>query len=494
MQRLLLPLILIAGMTAAATEYARHPYVQNVSENAATIMWETNKPMGGTLTVGEKKVAFKEATSQELRIEGLSPDTQYTYSINGNKHGTFKTFVSGRTSPVRFIIYGDNRSQPQVHASICASMLKRAPLFVVNTGDLVKNGHKRELWLKEFFGPARNLASSVPIFAALGNHELNTPLYFKFLALPNNERFYAIDAGCVHIAVLDSNLRDPAVITAQADWLEKDLAANKAPWTFAVFHHSPMSFRAAGLSQTVIDRYLGTMVRHGVDFIFSGHDHEYRRCVPMKEGKKVLTCFISAGGGAPLKGIWKSDYDAKARSCYHFCEVTADHEQIRIEAIDDAGKSFDSLTLKKAESEAYLAKAVPLAKPMGYMQGKFAVDFLRDPDEMRDSIRIEIAGKSEPGKEAKGRLIVKYNPFPKPLGLKASWVTEGTSWSVNPASVELQVKPRASANTNFTFTVKEQKAGAPKPVLKYAFSYEGRTGNGQMKLSGAIKQKSAACK
>ena len=62
----------------------------------------------------------------------------------------------------------------------------------------------------------------------------------------NSSRFYSVDIGLVHIAVLDLNVyymdQDAEWRTPQLDWLKKDLAAaaaNRAtvPWVVVVSHY-----------------------------------------------------------------------------------------------------------------------------------------------------------------------------------------------------------------------------------------------------------------
>jgi hypothetical protein len=172
----------------------------------------------------------------------------------------------------------------------------------------------------------------------------------------------------------------------------------------------------------------------------------------------------------------------------------ADSGKIRIEAIDKAGKAFDTFALKKGDQSEYRAKAVPLEKPMGYMRKKFAADFLRDEDELLDSIAFELDEEPQPGKDLKGRLVVRYNPFPAPLGFKASWVTDGTPWTITPRTIDLRVKPRSRGTAEFTYRAADGKKGGPKPVLKYVFSYGGKKGGGTYPVAELRKQKGPSCK
>ena len=65
-------------------------------------------------------------------------------------------------------------------------------------------------------------------------------------------------------------------------WLARDLAANRAKWTIAVFHHPPYS-DGSHVSDTedrmvqVREHVVPILERYGVDLVLSGHSHGYER-------------------------------------------------------------------------------------------------------------------------------------------------------------------------------------------------------------------------
>jgi 3',5'-cyclic AMP phosphodiesterase CpdA len=94
---------------------------------------------------------------------------------------------------------------------------------------------------------------------------------------------------------LDSNAYERP---EQETWLERDLAPARAGGTRAIFaftHHGPYSRGFHGGSAIARDRYVPILVRHGVDGLFSGHDHIYQR------GEiGGLRYAVTGGGGASL--------------------------------------------------------------------------------------------------------------------------------------------------------------------------------------------------
>ena len=64
------------------------------------------------------------------------------------------------------------------HAEILDQMSKHNFAFIVHTGDVVQRG-PRDDWDIEFFGPIKDILTSKPIYAAIGNHDLNSENYYK---------------------------------------------------------------------------------------------------------------------------------------------------------------------------------------------------------------------------------------------------------------------------------------------------------------------------
>jgi 3',5'-cyclic AMP phosphodiesterase CpdA len=91
----------------------------------------------------------------------------------------------------------------------------------------------------------------------------------------------------------------------QIAWLDSDLqqAANdpEIDWIIALFHHAPYSACTVhGSTGRVQDKWVPLFDKHGVDFVFTGHDHNYERTVPIKNDAKAEegegTVYVVAGG------------------------------------------------------------------------------------------------------------------------------------------------------------------------------------------------------
>jgi hypothetical protein len=135
-------------------------------------------------------------------------------------------------------------------------------------------------------------------FPALGNHDWYTPgaqPYFDYFTLPGNERYYAVRRGPLEFFILDTDKNEPDgydVNSAQAQWLQQQLAASDAPWQIVVLHYPPYSSSARhGSDRTVQWPYAAW----GADAVIAGHDHLYERVQA-----NGIPYFVNGAGGKDL--------------------------------------------------------------------------------------------------------------------------------------------------------------------------------------------------
>lgn len=130
------------------------------------------------------------------------------------------------------------------------------------------------------------------------------------------------------------------------------------PWLI-VTHHRPMY--AGHATQTEWGRHVAAeleplYVAHGVDVVFSAHNHLYMRSCPMVNG----TC-VAAGGRGPVHvldgsgGAYLSCYDADApyvrfsKCGFGYTRVTATPRQLTLEHIEvNTTRVIDAATLDRA--------------------------------------------------------------------------------------------------------------------------------------------------
>ncbi|MDD6770060.1 fibronectin type III domain-containing protein [Inconstantimicrobium porci] len=256
-------------------------------------------------------------TVYSAELNNLSPNTKYEYQIIGiDKDGnekmssvsTFKTEKENTTN-FKFLIFGDSQSglkeNPQYtpwHNTVTAAYENnKDSSFMMNMGDLVENGESYMHW-DNWFNAADGVINKLPEMAVQGNHETyhvsdndsgspkNLVSQFK---TPQNGSFghlsqsYSFNYGNAHIAVLDSQIdeeasNDDTFLTAQAEWLDKDLAGSKQKWNFVMFHKTPYYNKKTRNNPAIKDILTPVIEKHHVDVVFNGHDHGLSRSYAIK--------------------------------------------------------------------------------------------------------------------------------------------------------------------------------------------------------------------
>ena len=327
------------GTFTAGVEFTKGPYSQNVTPSGIVLMWETEPAADSKVAYGPMGAPADTVTSEgpegvhEVTLTGLLPGTRYRYRAFAEGLSTpeavFTTPAPADTA-FSFLLYGDSRNNPEVHSALVAQMVQHPVDFVLHSGDFVYDGLEEDLWGPEFFDPVHALALRAPIYPALGNHEHDCPAYYRFFSVPSNgsttrpEAWYAFDYENAHFVVLDTNLPSGrfAAGTEQLHWLEQDLKASDAEWTFAMFHH-PLYSSGRHKSDLALRKALMPLFeRYGVDMLLTGHDHLYERTWPLLQGERQedgIIHVVSGGGGATLYAAGRSPWTAVSKSASHYC-------------------------------------------------------------------------------------------------------------------------------------------------------------------------------
>ncbi len=242
-----------------------------------------------------------------------------------------------------FIVLGDNRSGDDIYKKMVSLVVERKPAFVVNTGDVISTPGDKEEWEK-FWKMSEPITA--PYFLVVGNHDVNpgVPLsersYQDNVDLPGNELYYSFTAGNSLFIVLDSFIHDQEkkIMGEQFTWLEGILANSGKKHKFVFLHHPLYTVAGKGRhSGNCLDKYpperdrlQALFVRFGVEAVFTGHEHYYRRT-----NIDGITHVITGGGGAPT---YEND---DTGGFYHFVHVTVQGDNVRAEVVDINGKVRD---------------------------------------------------------------------------------------------------------------------------------------------------------
>jgi hypothetical protein len=383
----------------------RQPYLQQVTDHSAIIVWTSSQPgpasakVGGT-TFAAASTFFPAAQTgltysyyqHQATITGLRPSTTYGYDVYvGSARGTpgtdqFRTAPPTGTGSVSFVIFGDSGTGSTEQRALATRMTADAFDIMLHGGDIVYGSPAGvgdashtgfENW---FFGIYRDILRRKPMFPSIGNHDERPSnnwgqVYLDVYVLPEDagagpypdhaERYYSFDYGPVHFVALDTELpftdtAHPGRKAAQEAWLEADLAATTQPWKVAFYHRAAYSSGAGhGSSLDVRASFEPIFERYGVQVALSAHEHDYERLVPWRESsdltKQAVLNVVSGGGGAPLYTNGRSQWTATSASVHHYLKGQISGCVALFQAIDRNGAIVDSYSVDRCAQAADVA-------------------------------------------------------------------------------------------------------------------------------------------
>ena len=315
-------------------DIVRGPYLQSMTSESVLIQWRTVSPQSSEVTLeakGEKKSRVIADTNRVidhvLKVSGLSPNKSYTYKISSNHQGTFHTKPkAGDPNSVRVWALGDfgfvTPNQNAVISSIKNYTADKPIDAWIWLGDNAYNNGKDEEYQKYVFDVYQaDFFPNLALYPSPGNHDYagkhdpTVPPYFKIFSLPtegeaggvasHSESYYSVDYGSLHLISIDTELRDAAgnqVMDGkgdQYDWLAKDLAANRLPFTIVYFHKPPYS-KGSHDSDTESDmknmreKVNPLFEKYNVDVVLAGHSHVYERTLPLRGHFGINNSFDAA--------------------------------------------------------------------------------------------------------------------------------------------------------------------------------------------------------
>ena len=258
---------------------------------------------------------------------------------------------------IRFLVIGDSGTgggaQRRVADQI-AAVHKMFPFeFSIMLGDNLYGGESAGDYRRKFEEPYQVLlGAGVKFYAALGNHDEPSQRFYKLFNM-NGERYYSFKApkpgigsrGGARFFALDSNYMSKE----QLDWLEKELSASGSEWKIAFFHHPIYSSgEKHGSNEMLREQIEPLFVKHGVDVVFTGHEHFYERLKP----QKGITYFVSGSAAKLRRGniADRSDMTAKGfDQGYTFMIVEITGDELHFQTIDADGKTVDAGVVKRRE-------------------------------------------------------------------------------------------------------------------------------------------------
>ena len=328
----------------SAQSFVVEPYLQRATPSSIEVHWETDETGASHVEWGKTRQLDQRAPARErpsgfgaqlhgAPLSGLLPDTRYFYRVHTG--GLVSDIFDLRTPPepraeaaVRMVVMSDmqlDSRRPHVFRDLVRDGIMplvserarergQAPALVLIPGDLVRHGERYAEWSEEFFTPIRPLAAHVPLLPVAGNHDEDSPHYFRYFALPSAgsessaERWWSSDFSNVRVLGLDSNpqYRGPEQLAWLARALASACAAPQIDFVFAALHHPELSelwphgeLAYSGLVSRALEKFSARCNKPSV--VFSGHTHAYARG-HSRDAPLTLVGVASAGGDLDRQG------------------------------------------------------------------------------------------------------------------------------------------------------------------------------------------------
>jgi hypothetical protein len=251
--------------------------------------------------------------------------------------------VPSITAPdvVRFAVIGDSGTGDHFQYEVAQQLVVSRRQFpfemVIMLGDNIYGRQEPEDFARKFERPYRPLLDAgVRFYASLGNHD-NQQNRFYALFNMGGARYYTFVRQNARFFVLDSDYLD----ARQVAWLDEALSSAHDDWKICYFHHPLYSDGGRHGSEIDLRLVLEPMfVRHGVNVVFSGHDHIYERLTP----QQGIHYFVSGAAGQLRKGdLRPSEITAAAfDQDQSFMLVAIAGTEMSFQAVSRTGKTVDS--------------------------------------------------------------------------------------------------------------------------------------------------------
>lgn len=262
---------------------------------------------------------------------------------------------------VKFAVIGDSGRGSRLQRELAEEMTRAHQTFpfdfVVMLGDNLYEGPATaDDYRTKFEEPyAELLDEGVDFYAVLGNHDDVREVDYRAFHM-KGKRYYTFTPPASRLATTLTRVEFFALDTTNPDatelrWLAERLEKSDAAWKICLSHH-PLYSTGRYRNTALLYRRLfePTLIRGGVDVVFSGHEHLYQR-MRLQHG---IQYFISGGGGSVRtgEGVAAPPVARTYDRDLHFMLVEIDRGALYFQTLSRKGVTIDSGVIRKGDVPA----------------------------------------------------------------------------------------------------------------------------------------------
>ena len=328
--------LLLSAPMAKAIKIAHGPYLQNVTDSSATVVWISDKPSIGWIELApddgtnyyacdrpkffDVETGIKRTTRiHSVKLTNLRPGTRYRYRVYAKevlsrgaatgRYGAIAALDVFSAKPPVFTTLDKNRKETSfvvlndIHQrdSLLEPMLKQADFenrdMVIYNGDMVNAFSTDSILYKGFLDETvRVFAKEKPWYYVRGNHETRgqaAETFHQYFCPREPHLYFAWQQGPVFFIALDTGEDKPDddieyygfncyddYRTEQARWLKgivNSEAYKKAPFHVVVAHIPPATSPDAWHGEIEVkEKFASILNKADVDVMICAHLHRFR--------------------------------------------------------------------------------------------------------------------------------------------------------------------------------------------------------------------------
>lgn len=356
------------------------PYLQDVTDTEASIVWTTDKISVGWVEIipddgsnfyqterprlwDSQDGIKREDSLHVVHVSGLTPGTRYRYRVYAQevlKHTDYRvhygdvaatnvwsreplsfTTSSRQAANTTFAVVNDIHENNEMLEKLIKQCDMKKTDFMVFNGDMASHFTSENQLFKGFMNTAiKHFASEKPFYYVRGNHETRrifAPMFHRYFSPASPNLYFTVRRGPVLLVMLDTGEDKPdsdleyagitdydTYRTQQAEWLKGVLESpeyREAPYKVIVAHIPP--YGGWHGNEEVNKKFMSLLRTAKPDIMLCGHLHEY--------------IHQKATADTPFPVITNSNNTVM--------KITADASRMSIEVVDAEGKRIDNIQI-----------------------------------------------------------------------------------------------------------------------------------------------------